>query len=106
MVNVKDPKKYFYAHNGAVLKNLDDLLGFLVNSEEGSVSYHFGNGKNDFAPWVKEILKKAALSKKLIKSGSREDMISAVEGELKKSRKKVNKKAAISAIKKSVRNIH
>lgn len=100
---IKDPKKYFYARNGAILKDLDDLLNFVRNSDGDSLNHHFNSEKNDFASWVKEVLKKSMLSKKLEKSKSREELVSVVESELMKSRK-VNKRAAISAIKKSVRN--
>ena len=41
MEEIKDPSKYFYASNGAVLKNLGELFEFLRTADDGTFEYHF-----------------------------------------------------------------
>tara|TARA_Y100000310_G_scaffold305506_1_gene345718 strand:- start:681 stop:989 length:309 start_codon:yes stop_codon:yes gene_type:complete len=77
-----DEHSYFYAGNGNVLKNLDDLLKFLNSVNEETFFEHVNSDKNDLANWVRDVLKEKRLSNKLSKTRNRDDMAVFVEERL------------------------
>lgn len=50
------PSHCFYLCNGAILKNLDDMLNALQNIDDEVYEYHANNEKNDFCNWIKDIV--------------------------------------------------
>jgi hypothetical protein len=101
-MEIKDPKHFFYVCNGTVLKNLDDLMSFLKSGDQGSFYYHVNEDKNDFSCWINDILKEKALSKKISKVNSPEDMIKILKPKTGGVSFKKNKKKIISEIKSAV----
>lgn len=99
-MKIKNPENYFYASNGDVLKSLDDLLGYLKTASDGSFYHHVNSEKNDFANWIKEVLKKDSLSEEIRKMNSRGDFVKAIEAGLGlKNKAKRRKQSIISKIK-------
>lgn len=98
-VSSKNPSKYFYASNGKILKSLKELLDFLKESSEEEIINHFNEEKNDFANWVKDVLKNKMLANKMYNAKNKRDIIVAIETALKPKLKKVSKKSIISKIK-------
>lgn len=96
---IHDPNKFFYACNGAVLKSLHDLQEFLQEVDYDTFVYHVGSGKNDFAAWVGEVLRKKTLSRQLYKAKNRKQMISLIYGTKKKTVTKKQQKDIIARLK-------
>ena len=88
-------ENYFYVHNGSVLKSKEDLLGCLRNIDEESFDHHVNSEKNDFANWVRDILKDEKLSKKLAQSRSVDEMVSSIEETIQLKRGKIKGRKAI-----------
>ncbi len=88
MKSVSDPSHYFYARNGEVLKNLLELSTFLHNADDDSFDYHFNEEKNDFATWVGDTMKKKALSNRMYRAKTREQMCEFVDKEIEREQKK------------------
>lgn len=92
-------ENYFYVHNGAVLKSKEDLLGCLRNIDDESFNHHVNPEKNDFASWVRDILKDKNLSENLFKTGDREEMVDLIEGTIQLKKERVRgRKAVISEL--------
>ena len=68
--NTLEPHKYFYAANGTVLKDLDDLRRFLATVDERTFRHHVherdGKRWNDFSNWVRDVFANKTLAKSLL----------------------------------------
>lgn len=62
---------YFYVNDGAVLKNLNDMLECIRNINTETFSHHVTLEKNDFSNWTRDILKDLVLAKQLLKAKTR-----------------------------------
>ena len=83
LVNAKN-ESCFWINNGPVLKNLKDLKRSLLVMSKETFSYHVNKEKNDFAAWIKEVLKDNTLANKLAKTKTLKSTIKAIESSLKK----------------------
>lgn len=83
LVNADDTSS-FWVNNGPVLKNIPDLKNALLGMSEDTFKYHVNKEKNDFADWVRDILKDNVLANKLAKTKTLKSTIKAVEERLKK----------------------
>ena len=83
LISAED-KSCFWINNGPVLKNLNDLKGSLLIMSKETFNYHVNKEKNDFAAWIKEVLKDNALANKLAKTKTLKSTIKAIENRLKK----------------------
>ncbi len=83
LISAKD-KSCFWINNGPVLKNLKDLKESLLIMSKETFNYHVNKEKNDFAAWIKEVLKDNALANKLAKIKTLKSTIKAIENRLKK----------------------
>lgn len=102
---ILDPNQYFYVKNGAVLKDLEDLLNELKTIDEESFLYHVNTEKNDFLSWIMDSIKDEELAEKLIKVKKKDKMIEIIDKRLKKLNKEkysFNKKNIINQIKGAV----
>ena len=95
MAEIKDPENFFYACNGEVLHDLDEMFLFIKSCNEGELAHHFNSERNDFANWTNDILKQKALSKQLEKATTREHLISVLQPKLEKGRHKRRSKKNI-----------
>ena len=83
LINAKN-ESCFWINNGPVLKNLKDLKESLPIMSKETFNYHVNKEKNDFAAWIKEVLKDSALANKLAKTKTLKFTIKAIEDRLKK----------------------
>ena len=65
------PGKYFYTHNGMIIKNLDELAVALELMDAEVFEYHVKDEKNDFSNWTDYILEEHNLARELIKVKSK-----------------------------------
>lgn len=57
----------FWLHDGPALYNLHDLKHALDNITEEQFAYHVGDDKNDFAAWVRGVLKDEECANELMR---------------------------------------
>ncbi len=73
------PEEYvFRCADGRVFQNMKDLEQSLTTMTDETFSYHANKDKNDFANWVKDIIKDDKLAKDLTKSLTRAQAVKTV----------------------------
>ena len=77
-MKIENPHHFFYACNGYILENLDDLVVLLRDCDDGTFFYHANEHKNDFANWTRDIIQDNTLAKALFKKKSKKDMMKLV----------------------------
>lgn len=77
MINEENLK--FILYNGIKLSSLNDLLENLKTMSDDVFVHHVNSERNDFASWVKYVLKLENLSKQLYAFKAKKDIISAIE---------------------------
>ncbi len=65
----------FFVFEGPSVKSLDDLSYYLGTMTERQIRHHVTEDKNDFASWVRDVLKQDKLANDLEKTKNREEMI-------------------------------
>ncbi len=71
--------KYFRSDDGVIVKNIYELLNLLKVMDEPVFKGHMGDGRNDFALWIRKVIGDNELAKKLYKVKSKEEMIFTLE---------------------------
>ncbi len=82
LISVNDAS-CFWVNNGPILRNLKDLRDALLTMSKETFRYHVNEEKNDFAVWVREVLKDTALANKLAKVKTLKTAAKTVEKRLK-----------------------
>lgn len=72
------PENYFWFNNGKAVKNMNELVEDLKNIDDNTFCHHVNSEKNDFAEWIKNVLKNEELSAKLKSKTSKEEIISVL----------------------------
>lgn len=66
------PEEYvFWCHDGRILRNMKDLAEALEIMSDETFSHHVNAEKNDFANWVRDIIKDEKLARDLSRSNDR-----------------------------------
>ena len=99
---LKNPEKFFYAANGAVLKDTKDMFKLLKTIDKSTFKHHVSKDNNDFYNWTRFALKDNVLAKKLDKAKNKKEMIAAIEKRLNLKSKK--NETIISQIKEAINN--
>ncbi len=66
--------QYFVIHNGPTLKDLWDLEYYLGTMTKKQFDHHTADGRNDFASWVRDVLKEGEIAYELEKVRGRKEM--------------------------------
>ena len=82
------PEQSFWVNNGPVLRNLDELAGFLPKMDNDAYSHHANKDKNDFSKWVNDIIGDKKLANELLSSKSRDSMAKKLSSRLAMLKKK------------------
>ncbi len=105
--DVEDPKYYFHLYNGKTLKNIRDLIDALKVMDQETFRHHVNEGRNDFANWIRDVLKDDHLALKIVHLENRKSIIVALEkainpmrglNHIGKLREKYSKKKIITKI--------
>jgi len=62
---VKDPEHYFYVKGTVPGKSLCDLENAIAEMDDTTFQHHVSKNKNDFAAWVREVVRDHRLANKL-----------------------------------------
>ncbi len=68
------PENYFILVTGVPLKSLKELTNVLENMNQWVFDHHVNNSRNDFADWIKNVLKEDDLSKDIHRSKDIKEM--------------------------------
>lgn len=72
---VTDPKKHFYLHDGGSLSSLDELFAELQTMDTRVWEHHVNESRNDFANWVREVMKDRFLAKNIEMVKEKDDLL-------------------------------
>jgi hypothetical protein len=98
-------ENYFYACNGVILKDKYELFEFLKTIDEATFSAHVNVEKNDFANWIRDVLKDENLAKKMFQSTKKDKMLDFIEESLKKkNNEKKDRKSVINKLVKVIKD--
>jgi len=81
---VASPESCFWVCNGEVVRDLKELKTCVGNMSDDTYSYHVSKDRNDFVPWVYEILGDPKLAKRLFKIKDRSEAAKIIEEHIKK----------------------
>lgn len=87
MMEVK-PENYFWLRDGRALKDLHELSDAFEKMHDDIFKHHVNNEKNDFANWIRDIIKDEKLAEKIIKCSDRHTMHQAIKEKLTKKEQK------------------
>jgi hypothetical protein len=74
------PDEYFYASNGAVIKNLPQLMEALGSMDDGTFAHHTKErDSNDFANWINGVYGHHKCADDVLSAKEREEMRTALE---------------------------
>ena len=77
-VNV-DPNKFFFARNGAIIRNLYELLEAVRIMSDEDFFHHVSESKNDFAVWVSDAVGDKEIARAIRDKKSKKDFIEALK---------------------------
>ncbi len=76
------PESCFWLCDGQILKSMEDLSRALKSMNDDVFRYHVNEAKNDFANWIRNILKDQELANNMSKVRDRSRAASIVESRL------------------------
>jgi len=74
--------KYFYIHEGPVLKNMEDLSKAIFEITEDQFSYHRNSLKNDFYMWVLGVIDDVKLAHDIARARTKETTRKKIESRI------------------------
>ena len=63
-----NPENYFRVANGTILKNIKELDMAIENMGEETFKCHVSDVRNDFANWIRDIIKDEKLANELLQT--------------------------------------
>ncbi|MEK6964052.1 MAG: hypothetical protein AABX70_06480 [Nanoarchaeota archaeon] len=88
------PDKQFILKNGERIASLKDLVEKLDSMSEEVFKEHVTENKNDFANWIKEVLKQEKLSEEIRTKKAKEDLLSILKEEGSEVQTRLDKEKA------------
>ena len=72
------PEQSFWVHNGPIARNLHELKGAIEHMSPETYKHHVHDGRNDFANWVRDVLKDDDLADAVLKINSQGKLLEKV----------------------------
>ncbi len=69
------PEKFFILHSGRAIKSLAELERELRIADDSTFGYHVGNGKNDFADWIRDVWDDKGLAEQVRPINDRKELV-------------------------------
>lgn len=66
-----DQSVAFYVSGGAKINSMEELASALVSMDDHTYKFHVDPDKNDFANWIRDVLKDQNLSKEIVRARNR-----------------------------------
>jgi len=77
------PEHYFYLKDGQVIKDLEDLLFALETMSDDVFSHHVNAERNDFANWIKDVIKNKDLAREIVWLKDKASIIDMIKKSMK-----------------------
>jgi hypothetical protein len=77
------PEKSFWASNGWVIRNMEELPKALENMADETFTSHVNSDKNDFSTWIREVIGDKKLASIMQKVKNRQSAIDAINRRIK-----------------------
>jgi len=97
---VVKPEHYFWLNDGRVIKDIDELAKALEKMHDDIFNHHVTDNRNDFANWIRDVIKDKGLAKKIAASRTKADAHKHVRYNLNKKQLKEKRKEVKEIIKK------
>ncbi|MCG2695406.1 hypothetical protein L6248_00515 [Candidatus Parcubacteria bacterium] len=85
LINASD-EYCFWTNDNRALRNLEDLVQALKEMNDDVFCHHANKEKNDFANWIKDVLKDIELARAVKRLKTRQTMIKKIENRLKEAK--------------------
>lgn len=85
------PENYFYLRTGTPVRSLKELAEVLKFMSDQDFKYHVNDKKNDFANWIRDILKKRSLAEKIRDTIVKKELLETLEEHESKVSLDINK---------------
>lgn len=82
------PEQCFWVNNGPILKNIEELAGYLPDMPNEAFQHHVNNEKNDFSSWIRDVLGDQKLANEILSSKSKDSAIKKIRNRLNSLKKK------------------
>jgi len=70
---------WFVSHNGAIAKNISELVQIVERMDQKTFSMHVTEHKNDFAQWIEQVFGDASLGRMLRSDPKKENVLSVLK---------------------------
>lgn len=84
------PEQCFWVHNGPVVRNLYELEKAMEQMNDEIFRHHVYNSRNDFANWVRDIIKDEELADDMLKVKSKDKTLKKIKDRIKFIEKIIN----------------
>lgn len=92
LLDVKEDK-YFKLHMGTELKSLEELKDALKTMSDETFNYHVTSERNDFAGWIRDVMKDKRLADDLEKIKTKEEALQRVSDRIRWLREELSSSA-------------
>ena len=92
------PEQCFWINNGPIIRNLQEMADALNYMEDQTFMHHINKDKNDFANWVRDVLKDEELAGKLVKIKSKEKILKEIKNRIKFLENRIEKEELINGV--------
>jgi len=77
------PEQCFWVHNGPIVRNLHELEKAIEDINDETFRHHVYSNRNDFANWVRDILKDEELADSILKVESKDKTLKKIGDRIK-----------------------
>ena len=77
------PEQSFWVHNGPVVRNLHEFEKAIEHMNDEIFRHHVYNSRNDFANWVRDIIKDEELADDMLKVKSKDKTLKKIKDRVK-----------------------
>ena len=74
--------KHFHLKSGKRIKGLIELADALKTMNDSTFAHHVNRKKNDFANWVRDVIKNEKLAYKMVRIENKEKLINIINKEI------------------------
>ena len=85
------PDQCFWANNGPILKNLEELANAFPEMSDETFNYHVNKDKNDFCNWISDVIGDKKLANDLLSSKKKESALKKIRNRLSSLKKQYGK---------------
>jgi hypothetical protein len=98
------PEQCFWVHNGPIVRYLYELEIAIEHMNNETFKYHVHNSRNDFANWIRDVIKDEELADIMLKVKSKDEILKKVRNRIKFIERKLDEERFKSSNLESIRD--